>query len=205
VWTIPTNIGEGLVIVAAIALGVELPILPVQILWINMTTAVILGLPLAFEPRQPDVMDRPPRDSSAPMIDRDLLMRSVFVGTLLLVFSFGIYLMELERGLGITDARTSATNAFVVMEAFYLFNCRTLVAPMRTVGFFTNPWVWGGVGLMAVLQAIFTYVPFFNTFFHSTAIDLVSWGACFAAGIAVLALVALEKRIRASIRASARR
>lgn len=205
VWTIPTNIGEGLVIVAAIALGVELPILPVQILWINMTTAVILGLPLAFEPRQPDVMERPPRNAGAPMIDRDLLMRSVFVGTLLLVFSFGIYVMELERGLGISDARTSATNAFIVMEAFYLFNCRTLVAPMRTVGFFTNPWVWGGVGLMAVLQVLFTYVPFFNRFFHSSPIDIVSWGACFTAGICVLALVALEKRIRARVTALARR
>ncbi len=196
VWTIPTNIGEGLIIVAAIALGVELPILPVQILWINMTTAVILGLPLAFEPKQPDAMDRRPRSPNAPLIDRSLMLRTMFVGGLLLLCAFGIYLFELQRGMGIEVARTSATNAFVVMEAFYLFNTRTLVQPLRTVGMFTNPWIWGGVGLMAVLQIMLIYVPVFNTLFHTTPIDATSWAACMAAGTVVLSAVALEKKIR---------
>lgn len=62
VWTLPTNMGEGLVILAAVFAGVTLPLLPVQILWINMTTAVLLGLMLAFEPKEPDIMRRPPRD-----------------------------------------------------------------------------------------------------------------------------------------------
>jgi magnesium-transporting ATPase (P-type) len=196
VWTIPTNIGEGFIIVAAIALDVELPILPVQILWINMTTAVILGLPLAFEPRQPDVMDRQPRTPNAPLIDSSLMMRTLLVGAMLLVMAFAIYLMELYRGMGLDVARTSATNAFVVMEAFYLFNSRTLVQPMRSIGMFTNPWVWGGVGLMAVLQVALAYVPVMNRLFHTAPIDYVSWSACLVAGVIVLAVVAAEKKLR---------
>ena len=61
IWTLPTNFGEGLVILFAVLAGVTLPITPLQILWINMTTAVLLGLALAFEPIQRDVMSRPPR------------------------------------------------------------------------------------------------------------------------------------------------
>ena len=70
VWTLPTNMGEGLVILVAILLGSALPILPVQILWINMTTAVALGLMLAFEPKEPGIMTRPPRDPAAPTAHR---------------------------------------------------------------------------------------------------------------------------------------
>jgi cation-transporting ATPase F len=62
-WTLPTNFGEGLVIVAAILFGSTLPITPLQILWINMTTAVLLGLTLAFEPIERGIMRRPPRRS----------------------------------------------------------------------------------------------------------------------------------------------
>jgi len=200
VWTIPTNIGEGLVIVAAIALGMELPILPVQILWINMTTAIILGLPLAFEPRQPDVMDRPPRDASKPILSKDLLLRTIFVGTLLLCFSFSLFLWELDRGESIDTARTAAANGFVIMEIFYLFACRTLVLPVRTVGFFSNGWVWGGVALTIILQLAFTYLPFMNMAFKTVPLALDVWVGAVASGIVVLLLVTIEKALRRRIR-----
>lgn len=200
VWTIPTNIGEGLVIVAAIALGMELPILPVQILWINMTTAIILGLPLAFEPRQPDVMDRPPRDASKPILSKDLLLRTMFVGTLLLCFSFSLFLWELDQGESIDTARTAAANGFVIMEMFYLFACRTLVLPVRTVGFFSNGWVWGGAALTIVLQFAFTYLPFMNMAFKTVPLALDVWVGAVVSGIVVLLLVTIEKALRRKLR-----
>ena len=78
-WTLPTNIGEGLVILAAIAFGAALPILPTQILWINMTTAVTLGLMLAFEPKEPGIMNRPPRHPDQPLLTRALVLRILLV------------------------------------------------------------------------------------------------------------------------------
>ena len=83
VWTLPTNMGEGLVLLAAIGAGLTLPILPVQILWINMTTAVALGLMLAFEPKEPGIMQRPPRDPQRPLLTGELVWRILLVGALL--------------------------------------------------------------------------------------------------------------------------
>ena len=80
-WTLPTNIGEGLVILVAIAFGAALPILPTQILWINMTTAVALGLMLAFEPKEAGIMARPPRDPDQPLLTRALVTRILLVST----------------------------------------------------------------------------------------------------------------------------
>jgi calcium-translocating P-type ATPase len=196
VWTIPTNLGEGLVIVAAIALGLELPILPVQILWINMTTAVVLGLALAFEPMTSDIMARPPRDPAAPLFTVGLVMRTLFVGMMLLGAAFGIYLWELDSGHSIAVARTSASNAFVIMQMFYLFNCRSLLG-LSNVGLFSNPMAWYGIVAMLVLQLGFTYLPILQMGFHTAPVGLTSWTTILAAGVVLYLAVEVEKWLRA--------
>jgi len=80
VWTLPTNLGEALAILVAIFVGAALPVVPVQLLWINMTTAICLGLMLAFEPKEDDIMKRPPVDPQMPIITRDLIFRTLIVG-----------------------------------------------------------------------------------------------------------------------------
>ena len=80
IWTLPTNLGEALVILASIALSTQLPLAPVQILWINMTTAILLGLMLTFEPKEPGIMDRPPIPSEKPILSFPLVMRTLFGG-----------------------------------------------------------------------------------------------------------------------------
>ncbi|MBL8375527.1 HAD-IC family P-type ATPase, partial [Accumulibacter sp.] len=107
-WTLPTNFGEGLVIVAAILAGATLPITPLQILWINMTTAVFLGLMLAFEPIEHGVMRRSPRPPGTPILDAALVWRIVLVSVLLLAGSFGLFLRELAQGQSLAEARTVA-------------------------------------------------------------------------------------------------
>jgi len=199
VWTIPTNIGEGLVIVAAIAVNVALPILPVQILWINMTTAVVLGLPLAFEPLQSNAMRLKPRGRGEPLLSRDLLLRTLFVGLLLLVGSFSIFLFELGQGESLALARTASSNSFVVMSTFYLFSCRTLLVPVRSVGYFSNPYVWGAAVTMMALQLLYTYAPFMQAWFHTVPLGWAEWGYIMTAGVAVLVLITLEKKIRALV------
>ncbi len=194
-WTIPTNLGEGLVIVAAIALNLDLPILPVQILWINMTTAVVLGLMLAFEPTSPFVMSQPPRNPKAPLLSFQLVMRTLFVGCMLLMAAFGVYVWELKSGSALAVARTSAANAFVMLEMFYLFNCRSLQST-RSVGMFTNRFVWMGAALMLALQLSFTYVPAMNTAFQTAPVTAFSWALVVAAGLVLYMLVELEKWIR---------
>jgi magnesium-transporting ATPase (P-type) len=196
-WTIPTNAGEGLVIVAAIFAGATLPITPLQILWINMTTAVLLGLTLAFEPAERGIMRRLPRPPAAPILDPVLVWRILLVGVLLLVGAFGLFLLELERGGSLAEARTVAANVFVMVETVYLFNCRSLTRSMFAVGAFSNRWVWAGAGLMLALQLAFTYLPLFNTLFHTAPIDARAWLGIAGFALASGVIVGLEKALRA--------
>ena len=195
-WTLPTNFGEGLVILAAIVAGATLPITPLQILWINMTTAVLLGLPLAFEPVEGRVMHRPPRPPQAPILDRVLLQRIVLVGMLMLAGAFGLFLLALERGQSLAEARSIAVNVFVMIEAVYLFNCRSLERPLWRVAPFSNLWVWGGAGAMLLLQLAFTYLPGFQRVFGTAAIGPQAWLEIAAVGLAALLLIEGEKAWR---------
>ncbi len=196
VWTLPTNLGEGLVILVAIVAGATLPILPTQILWINMTTAVALGLMLAFERLEDDAMERPPRDPDQPLLDGALIERIVLVSGLLLAASYGLFQLELDMGASVDEARTVAVNVFVVGEAFYLLNCRSLTHSFLSVGVFSNRWLLSGVAITAVLQALFTYAPFMQALFQTSALSLESWARILLAGFAISLIVGAEKRIR---------
>lgn len=196
IWTLPTNIGEGLVILAAIFLGITLPILPVQILWINMTTAVLLGLMLAFEPKEPGIMLRQPRNPRDPILTRELIMRILLVSSILLIGSFGLFRWELENGADIAKARTVAVNVFVMVELFYLFNCRSLTKSPFRIGFFSNMWVWGGVGAMILLQILYTYLPVMNNAFHSAPIGFDEWIRIAGVSLAAFLVIETEKWIR---------
>ncbi len=195
-WTLPTNFGEGLVILLAVAAGVSLPITPVQILWINMTTAILLGLMLAFEKIEPDAMNRPPRKTNQSLLTSDLIIRIVIVGILLCSGAFGFFEYALKQGKSIELARTIAVNIFVFGELFYLFNCRSLHYSMFKIGVFSNPLIWLGVVSMMLLQLLFTYAPFMNQAFHTTPIDPTDWLYIIATGLIIYVIIGFEKYLR---------
>lgn len=195
-WTLPTNVGEGLVILVAVFAGLTLPILPLQILWINMTTAVLLGLTLAFEPKEPGLMLRPPRNPRSPILSRPLIQRIVLVGVLLLLGSFGLFEWQLYHGRSDAAARTAAVNVFVFGELFYLFNCRSLSYSMFTLGVFSNRWLFVGVILMICLQMLFTYLPAMQQLFGTEALGATEWLLIIAVSAAIYGIVGIEKRIQ---------
>ncbi len=196
VWTLPTNMGEGLILLAAVALGTTLPVLPVQILWINMTTAICLGLMLAFEPKEPDIMQRPPRDPAQAILTRELLLRIVLVATLMLAGGFSVFLWELSSGAPQAEARTAATNVIVMVELFHLFNCRRLRGSVWSVGLFSNPWANSGVVAMVLLQVLFAHWPPLNALFHTSPLSVGAWLRTVAIGVGAALVVALEKKWR---------
>ncbi len=195
-WTLPTNLGEGLVLLAAIVAGVTLPILPIQILWINMTTAAILGLTLALEPKEGDIMRRKPRNPNAPILDGTLLWRTVLVGVIILAGAFGLFEYELSRGASVNEARTVAVNVVIMVQIFYLFNARSLTKSPFKLGFFTNPWAIGGAVLMVLIQLGYTYLPFMNAIFGSAPIPAALWLDAILVGLAAFVVIEIEKWIR---------
>ncbi len=196
VWTLPTNFGEGLLILAAVFAGVTLPLLPVQILWINMTTAVLLGLMLAFEPKEPDIMLRRPRNPNQPLLTRLLIGRIFIVVAIMLVGAFGSFQWSLKNGYSLEAARTVAVNVFVMVELFYLFNCRSLTKSMFAIGLFSNRWIAVGVMIQLTLQMAFTYSPLMNRLFHSAPIGWDAWWRILLTAVAAYLIVGSEKWLR---------
>ncbi|MEJ5200173.1 MAG: cation transporting ATPase C-terminal domain-containing protein, partial [Anaerolineae bacterium] len=195
-WTLPTNLGEGLIVVLAIVLGIALPILPVHVLWINMTTVAALGIVLALERKEPGIMNRPPRRPDAPILTRTLIWRVVLVGVVILIGAFGLFELELLQGASVAAARTVAVNAVIMVEVFYLFNCRSLTHSMFRLGVFSNRWVLVGVAAMMLLQALFTYAPFMNAVLQSAPIGAGAWARVVGVGFVGYLLVELEKWLR---------
>ena len=195
-WTLPTNLGEGLILLAAIITGVTLPILPIQILWINMVSAAVLGVALSLEPKEPDLMGRKPRDPQAPILSSVLLWRILLVSIIILAGAFGLFEYELLRGASLEEARTVAVNVVIFVEIFYLFNARSLTRSPFQLGFLSNPWAIGSAILMALIQLLYTYAPFMNTLFSSAPIPLALWLDVLAVGLAAFLLIEVEKWLR---------
>jgi cation-transporting ATPase F len=199
VWTLPTNMAEGLVILVAILLGTALPILPTQILWINMTTAVALGLMLAFEPREPGTMARPPRDPGRPLLTAALVQRILLVSALLVGGAWWLFQYELGAGATLAEAHTAAVNAFVAVEVLYLLSCRTLVGPARRVGLFSNRWIVVGITVQVIGQLALTYLPAMNQLFQTAPISGHTWLRVLALAVAAWVVVAVDKRLRPGV------
>ncbi len=195
-FILATNFGEGLIIMVAVLMGIMLPVLPVQALWINMTAAVFLGLTLAFEPREPGTMNKPPRAPNAPILPNQLIFRIFLVGGLLFTGAFGLFQWALINGASIEEARTIAVNVFAVGEAFYLLTCRSLKHSMFKLGLFSNPWIWGGIFAMAIAQISLTYLPIMNQLFHTAPIGIKEWGAIFTIGLIIYLVISADKTIR---------
>ncbi len=196
VFVLPTNGGEAMVIVAAIFLGLTLPITPVQILWVNMVTAITLSLSLAFEPSEAGVMRHPPRDPAEPLLNAFLLWRVFFVSCLMVIGALGFFLWEQARGESIAAARTMAVNALVMGEIFYLFNCRFLLAPSYGPrGFTASRPVLISIAAVVALQALFTYVPLFQQLFGTAPLDAMAWWRILLFGAALFVAVEIEKAV----------
>lgn len=196
IFILPTNGAEGFVMFAAVAFGLVLPLLPVQILWVNMVTAVTLALALAFEPAEPGVMKRPPRDPGAPMLGAYFLWRIAFVSLLIGGATIAIFVVAREGGRSIELSRTVAVNTLVFGQAFYLFNCRTLrEAAWRPSLLMANGVAWVAVGVLLLLQLIFVYAPVMNLWFGSAPLRLQHWLVPMGIGLGVFVLVEIEKAV----------
>jgi magnesium-transporting ATPase (P-type) len=196
IYILPTNIGQTFAIMAAILLGWTLPITPVQILWINMVTAITLSLSLAFEPDEYNIMQLPPRKNKKPILSILLFWRILFVSTLMLVGSFGLFLLARTSGLDIDTARTITVNTLVMGEIAYLFNSRKILGTsLNWNGFFGNDMAIIAVMIIIFLQLLFTYVPRMHTLFGTQAISLKYWLYIILFAVILFLLVEIEKFI----------
>ncbi|MEJ2057381.1 MAG: HAD-IC family P-type ATPase [Desulfofustis sp.] len=195
-FILPTNGAQAGIIIASVMMGIALPITPLQILWINMVTAVTLGLSLAFEPSEGNVMKRPPRSPNEPLLNQFLAWRIVFVSAILVMGTLGLFLWDRYHGETLEMARTTAVNTLIFFQIFYLFNARYLKASVLSrEGLLGSSAVLIAVASILVLQLLFTYLPLFQSVFGTAAIPLGDWLRMISFTFMVFVLVEVEKFI----------
>ena len=211
-FLLPTNIGLALILIYGIMFfpfdaatnDLILPMLPTQLLWINLVSAVALALPLAFEVKEPDVMSRPPRDPDAPLFNSFVIFRLVAVSVLMTWGTIVLFNTGHEQALAagvspeqaLAKARTIGVTFVVFFQIFYLIHCRSLKDSIRTIGWFSNSTIFWGIGGLLALQALFVYLPFFRHVFQTEPLSLVDLGLAAGAGFLIFPAVSLEKWIR---------
>ncbi|MFT3738382.1 MAG: HAD-IC family P-type ATPase [Breznakibacter sp.] len=208
-FLLPTNLGLAFILVYGIMFfpfnpitkELLLPMLPTQLLWINLVAAVALALPLAFEVMEPNVMRRPPRKPDEPLFNAFVTFRVVFVSVLMtlgtiLVFNwhYGNTLSEgVETHLALAEAQTMAVTFVIVFQIFYMINCRSLKKSVLKIGVFSNKFVFIGIGAIVLLQAVFIYTPMMQRVFGTTPLGIGDLLVAVVAGFAIFPLIAIEK------------
>ncbi len=193
-FMLPTNVAQALVILVAIVVGFMLPITAPQILWVNMVTSVALGLVISFEPHELDVMQRPPRAVSLPILNGFAIWRIIFVGLALLVLTLGAFFWMKSQHAADELARAVAVNALVIGQVFYLLNSRFRTdSSLSIAAHLGNRYLPLGIGAVVVLQLLFTYAPPLQRLFGTEAIPLDVWPWLFLGGLIFFLIVEAEK------------
>jgi magnesium-transporting ATPase (P-type) len=191
VFLLPTNGAQSLVVLVAVLAGLELPLQPVQILWINLVTAVTLSLALAYEPAEPGLMERPPRPANSSVLPRRDLVHVLLASVLLGGVALGLYYVERAGGVDLAVARTTAVTMLALGQLAYLLSCRFLHASSLTPRVLRgNRTIWVAAGALLALQLVFIYAPFMHGWFGSAPIGVREW--LLTAGLAIVVLLLVE-------------
>lgn len=210
-FLLPTNLGLALILVYGIMFfpfnpltkELLLPMLPTQLLWINLVAAIALALPLAYEVKELEVMKRPPRKPDEPLFNAFVTFRVFFVSILmtagtLLLFSreYSNALKEgIEASIALSKSQTIAVTFVIVFQVFYMIICRSLKDSVFNIGFFSNKKVFVGIAIIVVLHSLFIYTPFMQKVFGTTALDLRDLMVAIGVGFLIFPIIGLEKLI----------
>ncbi len=210
-YLLSCNFSEILTVFIALMIGWPLPLVALQILWLNLVTDIFPAFALALEPSAPGVMKRPPRDPKESLLPLRFIGLIVWQGLLLTsvtLFAFGIGMQwHGDEGDGLRRATTMAFMTLALSQIFHVFNARSQTRSAFTDRLFTNGWLWGAVGICLTLQAAAVYVPLLQKVLHTVPPTTSEWGViagCSLLPVVVVELVKLIQRIVAKNRGTSR-
>jgi len=181
-YLLSCNVGEVLVMFLAVIMGLPLPLLPIQILFVNLVTDGLPALALGVDPPDPDVMARPPRSPGESVFARGLGGKIFVRGVLIGVTTVAVFLWALTLGgLGLREARTLALATLVMSQLFHVFDARAEDRNFLEVGLFSNLWVWLAVSSSVLLLLVIMYVPGLSLLFKTDPLTGGDWVIVLAA------------------------
>jgi calcium-translocating P-type ATPase len=183
-------------ILAATVLRWPLPLLPAQLLWLNLVTNGLQDVALAFEPGEPHVLRRPPRSRAEGVVSRVLWERTVLAGLVMAAGSLALYRWELDQTGDLTQARTVALTTLVVFMAFHVGNSRSEWQSAFRISPLSNPFLLGAQALALALQVGALYLPATQHVLRVEPIELAAWGRIILVASTVLLVVEVDKAIR---------
>ncbi|MGJ9426639.1 cation-translocating P-type ATPase [Nesterenkonia halotolerans] len=194
VFLLPTNGAQAAVVLVAVLFGWTLPLTPLQVLWVNMVTAVTLAFAFAFEPAEDGIMRRRPRDPEAGIVQARHFAQILLVSAMIAAVTIVVFRWRIGVGDDLETARTLATTVLVVCQVFYLFNVKSLDGfSLRPSVLFKNRVAWVMVGVLTLLQMAFIYAPPMQAVFDTTRLGMFHLSITLGAGVAVFLLTELLK------------
>ncbi len=195
------NLGEILVMFVAALAGFPVPLLPIQILWVNLVTDGLPALALGVDPVDPNIMERPPRKTDEPVVTGARAWIIGFQGVMVAACALGGFLFVLLYEKESLDmARTVALATLACSQLFHAFNCRSMRESIFKLKFSTNPQLVGAVVLSFLLQMAIIYVPFFQPIFKTVTLSLVDLGAIMVFSTLPLWIMELVKALNRRFR-----
>ena len=201
-YLLSCNFSEILTVFIALMIGWPLPLVALQILWLNLITDIFPAFALAVEPSSPDVMKRSPRDPQEPLLTRSFVGLIAWQGLLLggvtlLAFGIGMHWHGTE-GEELRRATTMAFMTLALAQVFHAFDARSQNRSVFTRRLFTNGWLWGAVAICLILQAAAVYLPLLQKVLHTVPPTTPEWGViagCSLLPVAVVELVKVLQRV----------
>ena len=199
-YLLSCNIGEVLTMFIATLVGLPLPLLPIQILWVNLVTDGLPAMALGVDKAEPDIMRRPPRRPDESIFAHGLARKIIIRGMIIGVGTLAVFVTGLFLGLTILEARTMAFTTLVFSQLFHVFEVRSEVRGIFEMNFFSNPYLVGAVCISTIMQLSVIYIPALQAIFKTAPLDLWQWGIilCVAGGPAIL--MGLYRYVRNSLR-----
>ena len=177
------NTGEVLTMFLAMLLGFPLPLSPIQILWINLATDGLPAVALGVDPWERGAMRRPPRPPREGIFARGLWQKILGRGILIGFSSLAVFAWSLQQGMMLDEARTMVFAVLIVLQLFYVFDCRSERAGIREVGIFTNPYLVAAVALSFGLLLVVLYHPSLAVVFGTVPLGLSHWAVILAVSL----------------------
>ena len=184
---------EIILVGASVFVGAPLPIIAVQILWINLIEDGLPGMALAFEPKEKEIMQQKPATHEVPLLTKEMKFIIVIIGLITDAILLGLFFWLWKQGLDITYIRTMIFACLTIDSLFYVFSCKSLRKNLWHINLFSNKFLICSVVIGIIMLVAAVYVPFLQTLLKTVPLGVYDWSIIFGIGIINLILIETTK------------